>query len=99
MADEQRLTNAAMKCGIPPYMIEGLLKYFINRIRPGSFLSYVLENNLMGALGCADETNVNCLHAYGMFLYNHVPMGSYGSPAKVAAWLNPAAQQEEDDAA
>lgn len=80
-------------------MVEGLTLYLLNRVRPGSFLSSVLENDLMGALKCADDTNVNCLRAYGMFLYNHAPMGSYGSPVKVTAWLNPVPQQQEDDAA
>jgi len=101
VADDQRLQieRAARDCGIPSYMVEGLALYLLNRIRPGSFLSNVLENDLMGALKCADDTNVNCLCAYGMFLYNYAPMGSYGSPAKVAAWLNPVPKQEEDEAA
>lgn len=94
-----RLEQRARDCGIPAYMVGGLMRYLFDRIPAGSFLDNVLSNDLMGALKCADDTNVNCLRAYGMFLYNYAPMGSYGSPAKVAAWLNPVAQQEEDDAA
>lgn len=77
----------AESCGIPRYMIPGLTRYFVNRVRPGSFLTAVLQNDFMEALGHADHTNINCLKAYGMFLYNHAPLGSYGSRENVESWL------------
>lgn len=81
------LAQHAEECGIPGYMIEGIVAYIADRRPPGGFLRRVLENDLMGALGKADSTNINCLRGYGMFLYNYAPITCRGSPRKVAAWL------------
>lgn len=77
--------------GIPGYMQDGLIQYFENRIPPGSFLTAVLENDLMGALGKADDTNRFALHAYGTWLFNQAPgrPNGWGSPEAVRVWLNP----------
>jgi len=77
----------AQKCEIPVYMIPGLTRYLVDRIAPGDFLMAVLENDLMRALGTADDTNINCLKAYGTFLYNYAPAVCHGSREKVSAWL------------
>lgn len=90
------ISQSALKCGVPPYMIDGLTGYFVDRIPPGSFLQAVLENDLMRALGRADSTNIRCLEAYGRFLYNHAPAGSYGSHEKVNAWLEHHVSDEHD---
>lgn len=83
----QRFGEQALKCGIPSHMIGGLYRYVAHRIEPGSFLMAVMENDLMEALACADDININCLKNYGMFIYNHVPADCHGSPKIVAAWL------------
>jgi hypothetical protein len=83
----ERMEQAAADCGIPGYMIGGLVRYVFDRIPPGGFLRAVLENDLMNAAGRADDANRARLHAYCMFLYNHVPASCKGSPANVAAWL------------
>lgn len=85
MAD--RFMQVAKDCGIPSHMIGGIYRYVAHRIEPGSFLMAVMENDFMEALARADEINVNCLKAYGMFIYNYVPSACHGSPEKVAAWL------------
>lgn len=73
---------------LPEYMRDGMQLYIEEGILPGSFLKAVLSNDLMGALGKADETNLAALPAYGRFLYNEAPCGCYGSPAVVASWCN-----------
>lgn len=83
----ERMEQAAADCGIPGYMIGGLVRYVFGRIPPGGFLRAVLENDLMGAAGKADEFNRPRLHTYCMFLYNYVPASCKGSPERVAAWL------------
>lgn len=83
----EHLERNAIDCGIPRYMVGGLVRYFADRIAPGSFLLAVLQNDFMKALGCADSANINCLKAYGMFLYDYAPLGSYGSRENVDAWL------------
>ena len=73
--------------GIPERMQDALIRYYEKRIEPGHFLTAVLENDLMEALGRADVENRHSLHAYCMWLYNQTPSGSYGSPEAVKRWL------------
>jgi len=73
--------------GIPEYMRGALDRYIDQGIPGGDFLNAVLENDLMKALGRADDANVNALPDYGMFLYNQAPSTSYGSPERVKDWI------------
>jgi len=82
------INRGAKQCGVPAYMVEGLVHYFVHRVAPGGFMLAVLQNDLMRALEKADSTNINCLKAYGMFLYNYAPLGSYGSRENVERWLD-----------
>ena len=72
---------------IPINMHNEFLVYFNERVPVGRFLTAVLANDLMEATGSADDQNVRCLHVYAAFLYNHAPVGSYGSKENVSAWL------------
>lgn len=81
------LTARAVRCGIPYYMIEGLVCYILDHRPTGEFLRRVLENDLSGAVGHADDVNITRLPAYVTFLYTDAPSMCKGSPEKVAAWL------------
>ena len=72
---------------IPCHMVGGLRRYVEHGIEPGDFLIAVLSNNLMEALKRADDTNINRLPDYGMWLYNCAPRDCYGSPEAVAMWI------------
>lgn len=72
---------------IPDYMRAGLARYMLRGTPPGHFLTNVLCNDLMGALGRADDANLAALSSYGYFLYNQAPNGSYGSVEKFKAWV------------
>ena len=73
---------------LPEHMQEGMKLYIENGIPPGDFLLAVLENNLMEAFGRADSINRYALFDFCQFLYNKAPPQCYGSPDKVAEWLN-----------
>ena len=73
---------------VPEHCRDGLRRYFENRIPPGSFLTAVLSNDLMGAAGRADDVNRHRLLDYCTFLYSYAPRGSFGSPEAVRDWLN-----------
>ena len=73
---------------IPGYMQGGLIRYFNNGISPGSFMSAVLENNLVEAQGRADSTNAEIIPEYVRFLQNKVPATAWGSRANVDAHLD-----------
>ena len=82
---------------LPPHMIDGVVRYLVRGIPPGSFLNAVLSNDLMGALREADDANRNALWAYGNFLYNCAPSDAYGSPERVAEWRGILDKQESDN--
>ena len=73
--------------GIPEHMIGAVLRYFNEHAKPGDFLCALLANDFMGACGLADEKNLAALPVWASLLYNEAPLGSYGSPEKVKAWL------------
>jgi hypothetical protein len=72
---------------LPEHMREGMQLWVERGIDPGDFLMAVLQNDLMGALGKADSTNIDRLKDYGMFLYNEVPSDCFGSLENVSAWM------------
>jgi hypothetical protein len=72
---------------IPEATAGGIVRYLNDHIRPGSFLSAVLGNDLREAMGCADDENTASLQAIVAYLYNEAPFGSWGSPENFTAWL------------
>ena len=67
---------------------ESLYNYFVHGLEPGSFMTCVLSNDLIGAAGRADFVNIDLLGEYAKWLVNHAPYQSYGSPEIVKGWLN-----------
>lgn len=64
------------------------LQHYATSGRPtGGFLQAVLENDLMEAMGRADESSRINLFFICSYIYNDMPAPCWGSPAKVAAWL------------
>lgn len=80
--------------GIPEYMHGGLIRYYENKIPPGSFLEAVINNDLREACSRADDTNKHCLFAYMMWFYNKAPGGSWGYTDAVSDWIN---RSEDND--
>lgn len=72
---------------LPPSLRPGLQRYIEHRIPPGSFLMAVLSNDLMDAIGRADDSNRVRLHDIAVWLYNNAPSACFGGREKVAAWL------------
>lgn len=73
---------------LPPHMQAGMRRYIEHGIEPGSFLFAVLSNDLMGAMGKADDVNLYALPDYGRFLYNNAPANCFGSKENVIAWTH-----------
>lgn len=66
----------------------GALERYLNHgIMPGSFLTAVLENNLMEAFGRADISNSSNMKNIVGYIYNHLPSNSWGSAEKVKSYL------------
>ena len=80
-------TLACMECGIPEHMVGVVYSYIEHGTPPGGFLTAVLSNDLIGALGQGDDQNVASLPAWGRLLYTHFPSIAYGSAAAVEEWI------------
>jgi hypothetical protein len=71
---------------LPEHMQDGMRRYIEHGILPGSFLTAVLANNLMMAVGHADSINLTRLQNYLRFLYEEAPSSCYGSTKTVREW-------------
>lgn len=58
---------------VPHYMWPGLARWVLYGIRPGDFLTAVLENKLVDSYALADDANTECMRAWANIMYNHVP--------------------------
>ena len=92
--DKAELTDEAIQCGVPEHIISGIVDYIVNGCPPGDFLMMFLENNLMGASGCADSINIRHFLEISTFLYSYAPLTCWGSPEKVRAWMESRRSQE-----
>ena len=72
---------------VPEHLRGALNRYLTKGIRPGHFLTAVLENKLMEAMGLADENSRAGLFGLCQFLYCYTPGQCHGSPEKVLAWI------------
>jgi hypothetical protein len=73
---------------IPEHMRDGVALWLIHGIRPGSFLTAVLCNDLKTACLKADDINRDCLRDWVQFFYNYTPHNCWGSPDRVIAWAD-----------
>ena len=85
--NQQALVAAAEAYGLPGYMIPSLVSYIMKGVPVGGFLTAVLTNDLKEAVARADDTNAAKIVEYVKFLYNHAPMGCWGSEMHVAEWI------------
>jgi len=73
--------------------IDGIRRYADKGIPTGGFLHAVLSNNLCESFDRADTENRAALHEIIHYIYHNIPADSWGSTAKVEAWLK--AKREE----
>lgn len=67
--------------------IEALKQYVKYGFDPGAFLRAVLENDLISALGHANDMNMRNIPAYVEYMEEEMPRESYGSPVLVQKWM------------
>jgi len=64
---------------IPERMHGGIIRYIVNRIPPGSFLTAIITNDLKRAITFADDENMWIIPVYIAFFYNKVPYSIHGN--------------------
>ena len=80
---------------IPSHMQGAAQRYIENGIAPGSFLTAVICNDLMGAFERADEINAAAMRDWVIFFYNDAPSICWGSPDKFNAWIAKGGMKQE----
>lgn len=79
-------TEQKMKEMIPQHMWGAVRRWVDQGIEGGSFLMAVMNNDFMGAVSKADDSNILCLKQWAMFVYNDLPSGCWGSEEKCNSW-------------
>jgi len=62
-------------------------RYVEKGIKPGHFLTAVLEDSLFDAAGRADSTNQELLDQHVRFIWNELPASCWGSEEEVRQWM------------
>ena len=73
---------------LPGHIQDGMRRYIEKGIEPGSFLTAVLCNDLMGAVKRADKINQEKLRDICAFLYNEAPAICFGSVEAFQSWVH-----------
>ncbi len=84
---EDEIDELSTDYNIPPAVLVGLELYRDSSLPTGGFLAAVLENNLIKAVGLADNFSMSALKDIVMWCYWELPSQAWGSKEKVAAWL------------
>lgn len=73
--------------GVPDHTKEAFENYFFKGFEPGSFLTSVLKNDLIGACTRCDHINREHIVNITKWMLHNAPTGSWGNHAAVEAWL------------
>jgi hypothetical protein len=79
---------------IPEHMRDALVRYVVDRVKPGNFLTAVICNDLSGAVMRADEENLPLLKTYVQWFYNVPPASCTGSQEAMVRWLEHKTDEE-----
>lgn len=71
---------------IPEDIKQKLDEYAETGCGVGGFLSCVLANDLFGAVGQADDDNVQCIPGIVHYIYNYLPASCHGNKKYVKQW-------------
>lgn len=83
---------------LPEHMQSGARLYIEQGILTGSFLTAVLQNNLVNAIGQADSINRQELLAWANWLMWDIPAIAWGSVEKVQAYIEGIREKEQKGA-
>lgn len=71
---------------VPGHLLQALVHWGQKECFTGDFLAAVLSNDLMDAVGRADENSLAAIRYITMFVYNELPRDCHGSKARVKQW-------------
>ena len=69
-----------------PELITSIRRHVEDGVKPGSFLSAVLDNDLREAIGQADDENLIHIWHVVAYCYHEIPGTCWGSKSQAQAW-------------
>ena len=72
---------------LPKSLRGGIKRYIESGIRPGSFLTAVIQNDLTESFARADENNIRRMFDIVKWLYNEAPRNCWGSRKAMESWV------------
>lgn len=72
---------------VPMHMQDDLLTYILVGLIDDDFLLALVQNDFMGAMTVADDTNKRNIYGWAVALYNYAPSECFRSPEKVGRWI------------
>lgn len=81
---------------LPEHLRAGMKRYVEDGILPGKFLTACLKNNLLGAVGRADDCSYAHLKEICNFLYNEIPSTMWGDTESVQNWVRACNARREE---
>lgn len=72
---------------VPTHIQDGIIRYINEGVPTGSFLQFVISNDLRGAVGQADDMNRANLFAIVSWFHGEAPRMCWGSPSRYRLWI------------
>lgn len=79
--------DTASQYELPEEVVWALRDYVVHRQPTGDFLRAVLSNDFVDAATRADSTTRHFLKEIAVFVFNAMPLETWGGPDTVTAWL------------
>lgn len=96
LTEENMILDSLRHSEVPDNLHYGIMRYICHELQPGSYLTAVLENDLLQAINRGDDDTLKGLVATVRWLFNKAPGDCWGTPRKVYDWLQ---QSKVDDPA
>lgn len=71
---------------VPEHIRDGIKRYIEHGIRPGSFVTAVIQNDLRKAVGQADHVSLMSLPSIVGWFYVYAPALCCGAPERMEMW-------------
>jgi hypothetical protein len=84
---EDILENGLEDLEIPEHMHGAVLRYILDGLDPGHFLSAVIKNNLFESFMFADHKNIKMIRQYVELFYNYAPSDCWKSEEAKQNWI------------
>lgn len=84
--NEEEIRESLERFAVPVRLHDGIVRWIVSGIQPGSFLSAALANDLMFATCRASGLVIEELRTLMQWAFNEAPNDCWGSYEKMKAW-------------